>query len=304
MKNNTILITGACGHIGSKLIESLQDSNYNIIAVDNMLTQRFCSLFNLNKKIVFYENDFLNIDLTDVCTVIHLGAITDAASSIKNSSAVEEININQTKQFIDKCIKYKVKKFIFPSSTSVYGTAANLVHEDNIEYENPQSPYAHSKLEIEKYLESKHDDLNYIILRFGTIFGTSKGMRFHTAINKFCWQASLNIPITVWKENFNQVRPYLGLNDAINCIKHVLNLDITNYNTKYNVLTGNFKLSNIVDIIKKYNPNLKIDMVDTPLLNQYSYNVSDKKLKSTGFITMDDLDLEIYKTLSLLKNLY
>jgi len=303
-KNNIIVITGACGHIGSSLIELLDDSTYDIIAVDNMLTQRYYSLFNLKNKIKFYEKNFLDIELPSGCTVIHLGAITDAASSTKNSKQVEEININQTKEFIDKCISSKVKRFIFPSSTSVYGVAAEVVNEDNILYENPQSPYAQSKLEIEKYLESKKDSIEYLILRFGTIFGISKGMRFHTAINKFCWQASLGLPITVWKENFNQVRPYLGLSDAIKCIKHFINAESLYYKTKYNVLTGNYKLSDIVNLIKIHIPDLTINMVDTPLLNQYSYNVDDSKIKSTGFNCNDNLSYEIGYTLNLLKNLH
>lgn len=304
MKNNTIVITGACGHIGSLLINNNLLDEFNIIAVDNFITQRYTSLFNLNSKIKFFEKDFSDVELPEGCTVIHLGAITDAASSTKNSSQVEEINITQTKKFIDKCIESKVHRFIFPSSTSVYGTSAIVVDEDNVIYENPQSPYAQSKLEIERYLESKKDLLEYIVLRFGTIFGTSKGMRFHTAINKFCWQASLNIPITVWKENYNQVRPYLGINDAINCIRHCIKFDHEQCNTKYNVLTGNYKLNDIVDIIKKHVPNLNVDMIDTPLLNQYSYNVDDNKIKSTGFSYSDNLETEIYNTLNLLKNLY
>jgi len=300
-KNNTIIVTGACGHIGSSLIRKLNQND--IIAVDNMLTQRYCSLFNLDRSVKFYENNFLDIDIPQGSIVIHLAAITDAASSMKNSTQIEEINIEQTKKFIDKCIESKVEKFIFPSSTSVYGVAADLVNEDDSQYLNPQSPYAQSKIEIENYLESKKDKLNYLVLRFGTIFGTSPGMRFHTAINKFCYQSALNLPITVWKENYNQVRPYLGLNDCINSIKHFIDLDLNYYNTRYNVLTGNYKLSDIVEIIKKQVSNLKVNMVDTPLLNQYSYNVDDSKAKSTGLICSDDLEKEITITLNQLKNL-
>tara|TARA_R110000868_G_scaffold323306_2_gene584260 strand:+ start:220 stop:1137 length:918 start_codon:yes stop_codon:yes gene_type:complete len=298
-----IVITGACGHIGSALIRSRSLDKYNVIAVDNFLTQRYTSLFHLRNNIKFYEADFLNIDYPEGSTVIHLAAITDAASSMLNPKQLEEINITKTKQLIDKCIESKVKRFIFPSSTSVYGVAAELVNEDDAKFENPQSPYAQSKIEIEKYLESKKGEIEYIIPRFGTIFGISPGMRFHTAINKFCWQSSLNQPITVWKENYEQVRPYLGLKDCLKSIKHFINLDSGLCNTKYNVLTGNYKLSDVVEIIKTTNQDLEVKFVDTPLLNQFSYNVDDSKVKSTGFKSEESLDIGVLDIFNILKNL-
>ena len=69
-ENNIIVITGACGHIGSSLLELLDDEMYDIIAVDNMLTQRYCSLFNLKSKIRFYEKNFLDF-LNIVFLTIH-----------------------------------------------------------------------------------------------------------------------------------------------------------------------------------------------------------------------------------------
>jgi UDP-glucose 4-epimerase len=302
MPENNIVVTGACGHIGSSLIRHLE--NYDVTAVDNFLTQRYTSLFNLENTITFVEDDFLNIDLPKNSIVIHLAAITDAAASTKNSEEVEKINIERTKQFIDKCVKSKVSKFIFPSSTSVYGTADSIVNEDDVRFENPQSPYASSKLVIEKYLESCIGKIDYVILRFGTIFGYSPGMRFHTAINKFCWQSSLGNKLTVWKQNYTQERPYLGLSDCIKSINYFIDSDSKYFNTKYNVLTGNYKLSDIVMMIKEQVPDLLVDMVDTPLLNQHSYRVDDSKIKKIGFVPADNLKIEITKTLNLLRNLH
>ena len=66
--------------------------------------------------------------------------------------------------------------------------------------------------------------LKVIIFRFGTIYGPSEGMRFHTAVNKFCWQAAMGQPITVWKSAYEQSRPYLDLNDASRAILHSMTL--------------------------------------------------------------------------------
>ncbi len=75
----------------------------------------------------------------------------------------------------------------------------NLVDENCSKDElNPQSPYAECKMKKGK-IKKKFKNLKFITLRFGTIFGFSEGIRFHTAVNKFCWQASIGEPITIWK---------------------------------------------------------------------------------------------------------
>ena len=297
---DTILVTGGLGHIGSKLIRTLS-KKYKIIVVDNLLTQRYCSLFNLPNPITFIDKCISELnqdDLMDVDVVIHLAAITNAAGSFKNKEQTENINLDLTYSFIKECDKAGCS-FIFPSSTSVYGTAAKIVDEDNPSFLNPQSPYAETKIGIEK--ELKNYKSKSIVLRFGTIFGSSIGMRFHTAINKFCYQVSLGESLTIWKENFHQYRPYLGLNDAIDSILFILEKGV--WGETYNVLTKNYKLSEILDIIKEVTPVEKINWVDTPLLNQFSYKVSDEKIKSLGWSSNDNIKKSITDTLSQLKNL-
>jgi len=294
-----LLITGGCGHIGSHLIQSLGET-HNLTVVDNLLTQRYCSLFNLEIPIKFIEKDIKDLkleDLKDIDIVIHLAAITNAAGSFNNKEEVEKINLEQTRDFIDLC-EYVGCKFIFPSSTSVYGVAADIVYEDEDKFLNPQSPYAESKIKIEKYL--KENSSNYLILRFGTIFGISKGMRFHTAVNKFCYEASIGKPLTIWKQNYEQYRPYLGLNDAIKALNQFLREN--HWNETYNVLTENHKLKDIVKYISEI-IEIDLNMVDTPLLNQFSYKVSDEKIRKIGFEPDENLNDNIIRTLRTLRNL-
>ena len=299
-----LLITGGCGHIGSHLIKSL-GKIHNITVVDNMLTQRYCSLFNLETPIKFIEKDIKDLkskDLEDIDIVIHLAAITNAAGSFNNKEEVEKINFEQTKDFIDLCQSMSCK-FIFPSSTSVYGVAADIVYEDEDKFLNPQSPYAESKIKIENYIKENSDC--YLILRFGTIFGVSEGMRFHTAVNKFCYEASLGLPLTVWKQNYNQYQPYLGLKDAIKALTYFIEINQLSHkywNETYNVLTGNYKLEEIVKYISEM-MKVKLNMVNTPLLNQFSYKVSDEKIRNVGFEPDEDLKDNIIRTLRTLRNL-
>ena len=306
-----ILITGGCGHIGSYLIRQfplyyrvVPRLPYRVTVVDNLLTQRYCSLFDLDRRIKFIEKDIDELTTEDIIgtdIVIHLAAITNAEGSFKNKEETENVNVVKTKKFIELCRKVKIPYFIFPSSTSVYGVSTDVVYEDDDSVVNPQSPYAETKIKIENLLKNQ-DGMNYLILRFGTIFGQSIGMRFHTAINKFCYEISLGKPLTIWKENYEQVRPYLGLDDAIRSIIHFSEKP-EHFNQTYNVISGNFKLSEVVKSIEGVVGEIELNMVDTPLLNQFSYDVSDDKARKTGFKPKDKLEESIEKTLKTLENL-
>lgn len=298
-----ILITGGCGHIGSYLIRKLP-LKYKITVVDNLLTQRYCSLFDLDRGIKFIEKDIDGLtkdDVVGIDVVIHLAAITNAEGSFKNKEETENVNIVKTEKFIELCKKVRIPYFVFPSTTSVYGVSADVVYEDDDSVINPQSPYAESKIKIENFLKIQND-MNYLILRFGTIFGNSVGMRFHTAINKFCYEVSLGNPLTIWGQNYKQVRPYLGLNDAVRSIIHFLN-NKEYFNQTYNIVTGNYELSDVVKLIEKVTGKVELNMVDTPLLNQFTYDVSDDKARKTGFKPKDKLEVFIKKTLNMLDNL-
>ena len=288
-----ILVTGALGHIGSRLIRDLPISfpGCEVLMVDNMMTQRYCSLFNLPREgnYRFIEGDITQMNLPPlldgVDVAVHLAAITDAAGSFGKVEQVEQNNFNSTKRLAEACAECGVR-LITLSSTSVYGTQAALVDEDCTEEElQPQSPYAVTKLKEERLVKKlvKEQALRASTLRFGTIFGVSPGMRFHTAVNKFCWQASMSLPITVWTTAYDQKRPYLDLGDACRAIAHIIDRELFDGCT-YNVLTLNATVREIVDTLRIFVPALGVQFVDSKIMNQLSYEVSDARFRATGFV--------------------
>jgi UDP-glucose 4-epimerase len=306
-----LVVTGALGHIGSRLIRSFPERypGAEVILLDNLSAQRYVSLFNLPEGVRyrFVEADVTKVDLAPfvdgAACVVHLAAITNAAASFDNQSQVEAVNFQATSRVAEACAAAKVPVF-YVSSTSVYGTQAEKVDEDcPISDLQPQSPYAETKLREEALLAElgKTHGLRYIACRFGTIFGASPGMRFHTAVNKFCWQAVVGQPVSVWRTALNQVRPYLDLTDAVNAI----NFAIAGGhfpNQIYNVLTFNATVAQIVGAIQERIPDLKIDYVDAKIMNQLSYDVMCDKFKALGFTFEGDLTRGIHDTLGLLHN--
>lgn len=305
-----LVITGALGHIGSRLIRSLPSHfpQVEITMIDNMLTQRYCSLFDLplEGRCQFIEADVLTTDLAPAVSgaeaVIHLAAITDAAGSFENREAVELVNFNATKRTAEACSRFGIP-MIHLSSTSVYGTQKDLVDENCLEADlAPQSPYAETKLKEEKFLIElgRQGGLRFVICRFGTICGVSPGMRFHTAVNKFCWQAVMGKPLTVWRTALLQKRPYLSLSDAVNAMAFIIRQDLFDQNV-YNILNANLTVENIIQLIQRDIPNVEIDYVDSRIMNQLSYEVSKKRFEDRGFRYVSRIENDIRETIRLLK---
>lgn len=306
-----IIVTGALGHIGSRLIRDLPLAfdGAEIVMLDNMLCQRYCSLFNLpeNGKYIFIEGDILSADLvqmfTDADVVIHLAAITNASESFHNAQEVDRVNCSGTVRVAQACIATG-KPLIFLSTTSVYGSQSGVVGETACGDElKPQSPYAESKLNAEFFLEEagEKSGLQFVILRFGTVCGVSPGMRFHTAINKFCWQAVTGQPITVWKTALHQKRPYLALGDAVNALLFLIQSGLYD-NSIYNVVTENLAVESIVSHIRQSAPIMHVAYTDSPIMNQLSYEVSDQRIRAAGYSKRGSIFQSIDETIELLRS--
>ena len=305
-----LLITGGCGHIGSYIIDNIKKIKKikKTIIIDNLKTTQINSLFNSKKKnnLKFYIRDLTKEDslkdIKKIDYVIHLASMTNAAGSFSKKKEMYRNNLTCMKNIINFCIKKKAK-LIHISSTSVYGKQTNLVDEAcEKKYLKPQSPYADIKLMEEKMLKQAKDKLGYVTFRFGTISGTSKGMRFHTAVNKFCLNAALNEPITVYKTALNQFRPYLALTDAFLLFKFTIENNFFK-NDIYNALSENYTVNQILNKIKRYKRNISVKFVSSPIMNQLSYHVDKKKINKEGFFFRNKIETDIKNTLNLLRNI-
>jgi UDP-glucose 4-epimerase len=306
-----LVVTGALGHIGSRLVRELPGLHpgVEIVMVDNLSTQRYASLFDLPAagRYRFVETDVLEADLDPLVegadAVVHLAAITDAAGSFERKAEVERVNLSATRRVADAC-RRAASPLVHLSSTSVYGTQREFVDEDCAADElRPQSPYAETKLREEDHLKeaAASGGLRFITCRFGTIAGVSPGMRFHTAVNRFCWQAVMGRPLTVWRTAFHQKRPYLALSDAVRAISFIIEANLFDGRV-YNVLTDNLTVQQIVAFITDHAPDPAIEYVDTAIMNQLSYAVLSERFRRTGFEFTGSIRESVAETIRLLEN--
>ena len=305
-----VLITGACGHIGSFFAENIHKikSISKAILVDNLKSNRFNSLYNFEKKnnLSFFLRDLNNLnalnDFHNVDAIIHCASMTNAEKSFGKEKEMYRNNLNCLKTAMKYCINRNTK-LIHLSSTSVYGKQTDLVDENcEMRFLKPQSPYAKIKLIEERLLKKNSNKLKYNTFRFGTIAGVSKGIRFHTAVNDFCLNAAIGEKIKVYKTALHQYRPYLSIRDSFKVFKFCLENNFFE-NDIFNVLSGNFTVNQILNKIKKIKKRIKIVYVNSPIMNQLSYHVDDKKIKKKGLILKSNIDVDIKDTLLLFKNL-
>jgi len=279
---------------------------FEFVVVDNFTTKRFPSLFGLSGA----RFEIIEGDVTQVLTpklvesadvVVHLAAIADPELSIAKPSEVHEHNFKMTQQVIDACFETGVP-LVFPSSTSVYGGNDPATIEE-VETPRPHTPYAKCKLaEEQAILAAVNEGLLSAILRFGTIFGPSPGMRFHTAVNRFCWQAATGSPVSIFRTAMYQLRPYLAVEDASEALTHTI-LG-THYECKpVNVATCNVTVAEIIYELRQIVPGLVVKEIDSPAMNEDSFGVSTSFATALGYTFGGNMSNGIRDTMNLLAGL-
>jgi len=282
--NQTVLITGGAGYIGSILSDKLLKKGYNVIILDklsfgknpikNLLRKKNFQLIvgNINNI-----NDLIN-SVKNADIIIHLaGIVGDPASAIDPSTTMA-INHFSTKSLIELSKYYQVSRFIFASSCSVYGASdKKLIETSSL---NPVSMYAKTKVSSENELLNMADNFFHpVILRFATLYGKSPRMRFDLAVNTMTAHAYFKKNIHV--HGGKQWRPMLHVYDAaMSCIAVMEKPIQMVENQIFNVGsdTENYQIQDIAKAICAQLPTTNIIFHDN-LADKRNYRVSFKKIK-------------------------
>jgi UDP-N-acetylglucosamine 4-epimerase len=178
-EGSRFLVTGAAGFIGSNLVEAILRLGYKVTGLDNFSTgkRENIDLFRNNLNFKFIEGDIRELNTCmDACNgidfVLHQAAWGSVPRSIEMPLLYEEINIRGTLNMMEAARQNKVKKFVYASSSSVYGDEPNLPKQEGREG-NLLSPYALTKMVDEEYgkLYSKLYGLDTYGLRYFNVFG-------------------------------------------------------------------------------------------------------------------------------------
>lgn len=259
MKKIKVLILGADGFLGSNLAKSLlADGKFEIRAFDLFKDGLSKNLTKPEKDLEIFPGNFLNRAdlkkaLKGIDYVFHYISLTTPGSSMNDPLIDVDTNIHGTVVLLEECVKAKIKKIIFSSSGgAIYGNQEkNKLSEDD--RQNPISPYAISKLAIEKYLEyfRLNRGLDYLILRYSNPYGPGQNLVGSQGIIPiFLNLAKQGKEITIFGDGEN-IRDYIFIDDAIENTKRLSFKLKTKYRI-YNIGSGKgISINGIVNAIRK-----------------------------------------------------
>lgn len=243
-----VLVTGSSGFIAHHVIENLINSKFDVVGVD-IIDPKF-----RYKNCKYLKKDVRNISIKDLKNfdfIIHLAFITNIPFSIQNPVNTTEDNTLMTTVLLDKAVKANIKKFIFPSTASMYGNNPLPWTEDMVA--DPGEPYSWQKLSCEYALKmwNIRYGLPTTILRLFQVYGENQ--RKDTALASFIRAKKENKPITLTETATKSScrtgqRDFIYVKDIAEAMKKTLISEKTGRGEIINIGTGT--ITSMEDIAK------------------------------------------------------
>src|SRR6266571_7517596 len=260
-----VLVTGGAGFIGSHLVDALIRAGREVIALDNFddfylpeIKRRNLEPLAGRPGFTLIEGDIRDETLVEkvftthpISVVVHLAARAGVRPSIQQPALYCDVNVRGTAVLLEACRRHGIAKFIFGSSSSVYGNNAQLPFAEKDEVDRPISPYAATKRAGELLCATYHElyRLNVFALRFFTVYGPAQ--RPEMAIHRFTRLIDRGLPVPRFGDGSTR-RDYTYITDIINgvlrAMERVQGFEIINL--------GGSQTTRLVDLIELVEKNL------------------------------------------------
>jgi UDP-glucose 4-epimerase len=266
-----ILITGGAGYIGTSLVQALtmQDEVESVVIYDNLSRGNF-NLFLGQKFAGAAKISYVNGELLDsrrlakalqgVDTVYHLAAKVSTPFANTDGHMHEQVNHWGTAELVYAIEESKVKRLIYASSTSVYGSSNKEVDEQTDP--QPKTLYGISKLRGEAHVRRLGSKLKTYILRLGNVYGYNPSLRFDAVVNRFMFDAHFKNRIQI-DGSGEQYRAFIEINRLAMKLGLLVRSEVPS--GTYNLVDRNLQILDLVDVFKEIYPNLEFSFTNQHL---------------------------------------
>lgn len=275
-----VLITGGAGYVGTKLVKHLveQPCIEKIIIYDNLSKGHhnffLGETYTHQEKIEAVHGDILDTRklrklMKDADVVVHLAAVVTTPFANTDPHFYEQVNHWGTAEVVYCAEESDISKFIYLSSTSVYGASEQVADETTTPA--PSTFYGISKLRGEEHVSRLAEKKTAISIRGGNVYGYSKSMRFDAVINRFMFDANFANRIQI-NGNGKQSRAFINVDYLCDSLTKTIIGDVQS--GTYNLVDKNLQILDIVDVLKEMYPSLEF------LFTNQHMNLRELKISS------------------------
>jgi nucleoside-diphosphate-sugar epimerase len=224
---NTTLVTGGSGYIGALVVQELREAGREVRVLDSLLHGQHDIADEQERAGV----EVLRADVRDtqartralsgVQEVVHLAAIVGDPACALDPRTADEVNVQATRSLVAEANAAGVERLVFASTCSNYGRMADPAVPITEQGElRPVSLYAEQKVGMEQLILGATNGTSPTCLRFATVYGVGRRMRFDLTVNEFTRDLWADRELEVFGEQF--WRPYIHVRDAASAVRTVL----------------------------------------------------------------------------------
>ena len=294
------LVTGGSGFIGSHLVDRLLYDGHRVTIIDRSI--KYKNLSRHENLKIYHENILSNIAylFKDIDIVVHLAALTRPQWSIQYPYETNEINVNGTLKLLEYSRDNKIKRFVFVSTSSVYGEQNKYPTSEDME-SNPMNPYAMSKLIGEQYCKLFEDlyGLEFNIIRPFNAYGTRMPITgiYTSAVATYINALKKDIPFIKFG-NGQQRRDFIYIDDIVEQIILMANSKV--HGEVFNCGFGkNYSINEMLELVRKL-MGKKIEPTEIPKQFEPSQTLAniDKARKLLDWEPKIDLEEGLRRTIN------